>query len=332
MDVITENAEVIEQLAEGFARESEPAALLSRFLVTPSYRLQMNKLVTGNRSMHPREFGNDGEFITRFPQYFANVKIVPAKIKEEAAKAKTTNQTTFSLADQRLIDPPMKALKSRKSWFESLRYCNFSGVYFSSTEGLKSLLKIKQIEFLCFHDCGLLAVPPQLLKLPPSLKNLDLSLNFIESVPTDVKWEQLEGLNLDENALSEFPVALSQERTPNLRVLAISFNSFGGSGAPVSGPSRLTHLNMSYCGLGAVPLFVYQCSELQELRLRGNGNMTGIDWSQIAMLKQIQRIDISGARLPSLEHEIVLPSTLKVIIAKGGKKSEIPEGNYLVIT
>ena len=334
MDVITENAEVIEQLASDFGKECEPAPLLWRFVVTPDYRVAMNKLIGEKVSMHPREFGNDEEFVKKFPQYFANVKMQPAKMKEEIATLKTQNCTTFSLADKKLMDPPLKPFKAhtRKSGFENLRYCNFAGVYFASTEGLKFLTKVKQLEFLCFHDCGLLCVPPQLYKLPPALKNLDLSLNFIESVPAEVKWEQLEGLNLDENALHEFPAALAAERTPNLKSLTMAFNPVGKGGAIASGPQGLTHLNMSYCGLDVVPQFVYQCMELQELRLRGNGSMKGIDWAQISKLSKCGRIDISGVPLPSLDNEVVLSKTIKVILAKGGKRSEIPQGNYSVIT
>ncbi|KAK8882121.1 hypothetical protein M9Y10_044761 [Tritrichomonas musculus] len=219
--------------------------------------------------------------------------------------------------------------------FNSISYLNLSDCLITSSSAFRSILNLKSLTMLCLYNCGLFSIPPDLYKLPTTLKSLDFSLNYIASIPNEIHWEHIEGLNLSLNALDGWPANLNPSRMPNLVYLVLSNNKIKGkfkSSNQTAPFPNLQFLDLSYCALFSCPEWVFQLKSLTSLSLTGNINLVIPSLECFQPMTSLRKLNISGVQLLHNSTKKAKPHvSLEIIIARGKTWKYVPEGNYAII-
>ncbi|CAB9502102.1 Leucine Rich Repeat [Seminavis robusta] len=110
--------------------------------------------------------------------------------------------------------------------------------------------------------------------------------------------ETLRILRLDGNQLESQFLGYMSAVAPNIEVLNISSNRFGGSMAQWKSISNLRYLGLADNDyVGALPTELGLVTTLQEIDLSGNAQVTGSVPSELGQLDRLQMLDISGTAL-----------------------------------
>lgn len=194
-------------------------------------------------------------------------------------------------------------------------------------DNLKSMTKFKFLSSLCLHNCGLTSIPIQLIKLPPTIKYLDLSSNFIKQIPNDVKWEHLEGLTVSCNAFeNDWPEIINSHFLPSLTYLDISNNNLRQT-PDLNGFSQLQFLNLSFCKLHTFPQWIKQCPLLQVLYLNDNFFNT-FECGDMEKINELTILNLSNLKTePGKKLIPPMPSSLQLLIIHGNQDFEVPIEN-----
>lgn len=241
----------------------------------------------------------------------------------------TDARTTFCLSHMNIQNPPLAALKKIKR--KDIVLYDFNGVYFSNYDSFKLLQKFQGLKYLCLRDCGLIEVPRELCQIAKTLRTLDLSANFIRTIPQDIKWSSLKSLNLSENGICGWPLAIDPERLPRLQHLSLSYNPIEQDRAKKASFMHLLSLDLSYSSLTVFPPWIVNCPKLNYLSLRGNTRMCGFTLRYVQMLTNLQMLDITGVPIQFDDRDLQLPSELELLVYRDGMKQALPPGSYSLI-
>lgn len=220
--------------------------------------------------------------------------------------------------------PSIKTIKPKAKGPPIHIYCRT--VHLSNTTFFKTIFKFKLLTSLSLSNCSISVIPQELMKLPPSIKRLDLSNNQISELPETIRWSDLNGLFLNGNSFSSWPTVLSGENFPNLTNLSFADNFI--QDINITPFPQLKGLNLSYCGLPYFPPWISSCSTLEILKLNGN-SFAIFSTSFIAPLSNLKILNISGLNTSPAVSE--LSDNIQVIIARGKCAQNIPNGMYALI-
>lgn len=257
------------------------------------------------------------------------------KNMEEYIKTINKDSTTFSVSG---FNGNANLPSFKQKNFNSLTFLYLSDCLITSNSAFKSALSLKSLTMICLYNCGLFSIPTDLIKLPPNLKSIDLSLNYISTIPNDVHWEHLEGLNLSLNAFNGWPPNINPTKMPNLQYLILSNNKIKKkfkSANIVSPFQNLQYLDLSYCALFNCPEWVFQLKSLTSLSLTGNINLVIPSLDCFQPMTSLRKLNISGVQLLANPDDLLKKSkphvSLEVIIARGETWKFVPEGNYAIV-
>ncbi|OHS94101.1 leucine-rich transmembrane protein [Tritrichomonas foetus] len=217
--------------------------------------------------------------------------------------------------------------------FKSLCYIDLADIFIATNNVFRKAMDLRQLTILCLHNCGIFTIPNELCRLAPSLQTLDLSLNYLSSIPNEVHWEQLKGLNLDLNSFDKWPNNLNSTKLPNLTYLSLANNKIMNCQANFKF-NHLQFLDLSYCSLIHAPDWIINSKGLTVLNLRGNSNLYLQSLNFLNVLPSLRRLDVSGVSYVEggmEKSEIKLPPSLEVIVARNGIAEAVPIGNYTIL-
>lgn len=240
-----------------------------------------------------------------------NAKIQGIKHNNFKVLLKEQN-SVFSLSYLKVDEHVFSALKQIKTKKE-LVYFDFTGLYFPNFSFFKHFPKLSNVRTLCLHECGLTEIPPDLINIPKHLVNLDLSCNYISSLPEELHWRNLEGLNLSHNAFDEWPNNLNSTNFPMLKGLNISFNNINSINNNDMKFDNLLSLDLSFTNLESFPSFISDSVSLKSLILKGNKLLDSFSLNSISELKNLEYLDIGKIKTSETEKGDV-PESLKIII------------------
>lgn len=254
---------------------------------------------------------------------------------EDYIKTISKESTTFSVSG---FNGNANLPSFKQKNFNSLLYLNLSDCLITTSSAFKSALNLKSLTMICLYNCGLFSIPTDLYKLPPNLKSIDFSLNYISTIPNEVHWEHMEGLNLSLNAFNGWPAAVNPTKMPNLQYLILSNNKIKQKFKSVNITSpfpNLQYLDLSYCALFSCPDWVFQLKSLTSLSLTGNINLVIPTLDCFQPMTSLRKINISGVQLLTNPNDLTKKAkphvSLEVIIARGNTWKCVPEGNYTII-
>lgn len=226
-------------------------------------------------------------------------------------------KSIFSLSYFKVEEQVFSALRQSKIKKE-LVYIDFTGLYFLDFSFFKHFQKLSQVKTLCLHECGLIDIPQDLVNLPKHLIYLDLSCNYISSLPDELHWKNLEGLNLSHNALNVWPSCLNGNNFPELKGLIMSFNNLIKINQNIATFQNLISLDLSFTNLESFPLFISNSFGLKYLNLRGNIMLEEFNFNFIVLLSNLEYLDIGKAKTSEIDkHKI--PASLEFIISHDTK-------------
>lgn len=306
----------VQRFTEEHSCDALGVSSIWRFFLSPGTRPMYNRLIASKQQVNPNAYKATKEYreaCKQYPQF--------ASVPESALKSRFHEGTTsLNFAELRIVDPPLGALKSRAN----VKFIDLTGAVIRSKDVFKKFLLFKQLTSLSLSNCGLLEIPK---KLPPTLRNLDLSHNYIsEIVAASNHWEQFERLNLSQNSFTEWPQDLNPVVFPNLVFLSIAWNK-------IENPNPLTiimcfpkllYLDLSYCSLLSYPKWLISSRSIHILNIAGNSEIVDFSMSMLAKMGSLKWIDISNVFINQYQDEEKnFPSSLDKIISK--------ENNYQLI-
>jgi hypothetical protein len=167
--------------------------------------------------------------------------------------------------------------------------------------------------------------------LPRNVRFLDLSMNFISSIPQTANWSQLKGINLSENSFSEWPLAIVPEAIPKLAYLSLAVNTIGDPPPSQIGFRHLRMLDLSYTRITMVPSWIGECARLRVLKLAGDSDVRRFPPEILAIFKGLLMADLSGIDLGIDQATMLTPPTICLVVMKGFQEESRPKGNLTCI-
>lgn len=289
------------------------------FFFSENSRAMYNRLISTKQQVNPNTYKSTKEYHENFKQYpqYCNVS-------ENTLKSKFhESTTTLNFSEIGAIDPQLGALKSRVN----IKFINLAGVVIKSKDVFKKLNLFKQLTSLSLSNCGLMEIPK---KLPPTIKNLDLSYNYINDIPLgSIKWEQFERLNLSKNSFIEWPQNLNPTVFPNLVYLSLAWNRIENAN-PITLFScfpKLLYLDLSYCSLNNYPRWLIMSKSIHVLNLAGNSEIIDFSLSLLSKMCSLKYIDISNINI----NESIITEDQDKVFSKSLDKIISKENNYNLI-
>lgn len=211
-------------------------------------------------------------------------------------------------------DPQLSLIKLKKK--KDIILIDLTGSFIQTSETFRSYNRFGLIQYLCLRDCGITEFPKDLTILPRSLKSIDLSKNFLSAVPNDIKWMQLESLNLSENSFYFWPEPISPANVPNLISIDFSINSI--STFPSFDPfPTLEVLLLDYNLFVILPSWIESCSKLRYLSLRGCFRLTDLSLKSLFKLTNLEFLDIAYLTIIDALDPIYPPANIRVLNCRG---------------
>ncbi|KAH0786715.1 leucine-rich repeat domain-containing protein [Histomonas meleagridis] len=285
---------------------------LWRYLYTLNSHSFINKLMAANKIPHPKE--------RKYPQM----------TKNDYNNLFADSNTSFSLSRVQVKDPKMKHIK-RKGNHKEMVFFDFNGTFFSSLSPFKKFQKFTHLRYLSLHDCGLTLIPPELANPPKNIVSLDLSFNYISQLPDEVHWSNLQGLNLSNNAFTQWPKLLDGSLFPQLEYLSISFNNLSSTlPQQLQVFPNLITLDLSYTNVTILPDWIFNLNKLNTLSLRGNSLVEGFSFKFLCGLSELRILDISNVPL-SKNYDQTFPKSLELLIDRNADPKTAPKGSFVVV-
>lgn len=254
---------------------------------------------------------------------------------ENYLKTITEETTTFSVSG---LNGNANIPSFKQKTYGSLTYLDFSNSKIISNSVFRYAMALKSLTHLCLFNCGLFSIPQELYKPIHSLKTLDLSSNYISTIPHEIQWDKIQGLNVSLNSFDGWPTNLNNSKMPNLEYLSISNNKIKDNFGSISKGgcfSKLQYLDMSFCELLILPKVFTQCRALTYFSLSGNMNLVLPDLDFFEDSTLLQFLNISGVSfgvsLNNLPKTAKFPPSIEVIVARQKTYEYIPKGNYTII-
>lgn len=159
-------------------------------------------------------------------------------------------------------------------------------------------------------------------------KELDLSYDWegkgerLTQIPAEIfELENLESLNLSENALTSIPKTISQLKT--LTSLVLSGNKLKSGLRWIPRLQNLTSLDLSDNGLATLPESISQLRNLTSLKLRGNELTPIPEW--ITKLQKLASLDLSRMGSNNLPEWVSQLQKLTLLDCSHNELATIPE-------
>jgi Leucine-rich repeat (LRR) protein len=122
---------------------------------------------------------------------------------------------------------------------------------------------------LQISDQKLREIPPEVLNLSETLRNLDLSKNRLSSLPADIsKFKLLKQLKLETNKLESLPEAIRNVK--KLEYLSVSHNSLTSLPLSLKNLSNLKQVYLNFNKLKEFPLQLLGLTNLEVVELSHN--------------------------------------------------------------
>ena len=239
------------------------------------------------------------------------------KAPSSPSKLSKVEGKSSSLTD---LPPNPKIDKVMKS---SVIFFDLSNTMMLDISFLKSAKTLEKVTTMTLSNVSMTEIPKSLYSLPKTLRFLDLSNNYIKDVPSKVKWQNIQGINLSHNRLQKWPETLKQTFLPELQHLNVSWNDFS-SGIPENIEFlQLQSTDLSYCNLTIFPSFVFASTSLRVLDISGNANISNMTISMIERMIVLRYLNISG--VPCVFD--IIPKSLipNLIIAHGCSQASFPQ-------
>jgi Leucine-rich repeat (LRR) protein len=167
--------------------------------------------------------------------------------------------------------------------------------------------------------------------MPKNVRFLDLSQNLITSLPHQINWSKLYGLNLSENGFSEWPGVIIPEALPRLGYLIIGGNGFENTPNFPNGFPSLRYLDLSATRLQAIPPWIFASLKLKAVRFNGSTRITDLKLDTIAKFPELRMADLTGLELPGGEEPFALPPQCDLFVLKGLPPQRCPSGSATLV-
>jgi hypothetical protein len=233
----------------------------------------------------------------------------------------------FLLAEPR-ENPPLDALRPGKA--SAVQCIDIGGSFVTRSDPLRRLGRFASLSALSLRNCGLLALPPDLAAPPRPLQFLDLSVNYIATLPLKLAWQQIRGLNLSNNAFVDWPAAATPTAAPSLTFLSLAGNAIGNAPDAVSFFKHLRFIDCSDTLITIIPTWLSECPNIRIMRFSGATNCAQFPLRYLVQFAQLRFADVSGVGLYGTTDKV--ENNITLLVSLGADAAACPTGNYTLIT
>jgi Leucine-rich repeat (LRR) protein len=150
-------------------------------------------------------------------------------------------------------------------------------------------------------------------------------MNYLTSIPERVQWDRVQGLNLSQNAFTEWPAVINAKDMPGLGFLLLSGNPIAQLSDAGGTFQHLRSLDLSYTKVSELPAWTVQSEKLRTLNLAGDGDIRDLSVKALLDFKALRFIDISGCGIAAGSAPFEAAKGLTLFVMKGMPPARVPQ-------
>jgi hypothetical protein len=225
------------------------------------------------------------------------------------------NNPLFQLSSTPVQNPPLQTIRCSKS--PATVYFDVGSCFISNEAPFAQFNRFVNVKMLTLRNCGLLTLPVDLQTLPPKCQYLDLSQNYLTTLPAAVQWDRLIGLNLSENAFLDWPLNVIPDKLPRLAFLYLSGNSIASSHDFGTGFRSLRCFDISHTKIVEIPKWLFRCEQLKILKIGGSWPIRGVNSAFLTAFPGLRFADLTGAEFDANAGWFEKGDALELFVMRG---------------